>query len=83
MKEIEFDAKAASVIMREEAERARQPTSEQTVRMLAARPLQALMFSSQVRKKRFSSVTDHSEYWRQDEGQARYHTASLASSGSG
>ena len=83
---IQFDPKAASLIMREEVERARQLIINH-IRIngqnASGRTIASLKVESPARKKPSYGDTSHSEYWRPDEGQERYHTALLLSSGSG
>ena len=83
---IQFDPKAASLIMREEVERARQLIINHiriTGQNASGRTIASLKVEQPSETRPSYGDTSHSGYWRPDEGQERYHTASVASSASG
>ena len=83
---IQFDPKAASLIMREEVERARQLIINH-IRINGQNASGRTIASLKVEQPSEDETIlwGHKPFgcWRPDEGQARYHTASVASSGSG
>lgn len=83
---IQFDPKAASLIMREEVERARQLIINH-IRIngqnASGRTIASLKVEQPSEDETILWGTSHSGCWRLDEGQERYHTVSVASSGSG
>lgn len=83
---IQFDPKAASLIMREEVERARQLIINH-IRIngqnASGRTIASLKVEQPSEDETILGDTSHLGFLRLDEGLERYHTASVASSVSG